>query len=102
MFCYFQKEVHILKFSLSLILEGLLRSLSFVTFPFQTVCFDNAPHLTSIRKEIMRYVMVEKVPSERSAITERKTGNGEKKCDCFYCIFFIDAFQYSSLCFSPY
>ena len=50
----------------------------------------------------MRYVMVEKVPSERSAITERKTGNGEKKCDCFYCFFFIDAFQYSSLCFSPY
>ena len=50
----------------------------------------------------MRYVMVEKVPSERSAITERKTGNGEKKCDCFYYIFFIDAFQYSSLCFSPY
>ena len=41
----------------------------------------------------MRYVMVEKVASERSAITERKTGNGEKKCDCIYCIFLLTLFN---------
>ena len=37
--------------------------------------------------------MVEKVPSERSAITERKTGNGEKKCDCFLLYFFYWRFS---------
>ena len=41
----------------------------------------------------MRYVMVEKVPSERSAITERKTGNGEKSVIVFIVFFLLTLFN---------